>query len=47
MLTASDTRPATFLMRIFTIPGNEHGCIVLKVTSFGVVLGLLPLAKVF
>lgn len=47
MLTASDAQPATVFMRIFTIPGNKHGCIMLKVTSFRVVLGLLPLAKVF
>lgn len=46
-LTVSGTQLATVFMRIFTIPGYKHGCIVLKVTSFRVVLGLLPLAKVF
>lgn len=47
MLTASNIQLATVLLRIFTIPGNKHSCIMLKVTSFRVVLGLLPLAKVF
>lgn len=47
VLTASDTRLAMVFMRTSTIPGDKDGCVVLKVTSFGVVLGLLPLAKVF
>lgn len=47
MLTAPDTQLATVFMRIFTTPGNKHGCIMPKVTSLWVVLGLLPLAEVF
>lgn len=47
MPMAPDTELATVFMRIFTTPGNKHSCIMPKVTSFWVVLGLLPLAEVF